>query len=311
MATIDSLLTTAGIAESAKRQKVAETVEDLLSRMSMQAAEHAVTKNDEKWESRIQELVSQADKNCESKVHESEQRTKSLIDELRTELKGEIGKVQKSMDAAGGKDPWANYSRASAVDVQARHSGFVPTQVDIKGWVHDWSKKREQGLPSTEAMAYLHKVLQASPDVQQFINLEATKAMNTKPFPLSKIEVKVQGGRDACRLVKDTFQQLFNSSEEHFVKGSKPRCCIEPSPEMKPVIVQGAKMLGILERDHGIEHLKPEWGLTLSIYQEKPGSPRLLLAEFSSPSGWTINSENLAQAKSGLTEDVVRASMRA
>ena len=81
--------------------------------------------------------------------------------------------------------------------------------------------------------------------------------------------------------------------------------------EMKPVIVQGAKMLGILERDNGIEHLKPEWGLKLAIYQEKPGSPSMLLAEYSTPSGWTFNAENLQIAKQGLTADILRTAMRA
>ena len=94
MTAIDALLTTAGIAESIKRQKVAETVEDVVSRMSMQAAEQAVTKNDEKWESRIQELMSQADKNCESKVRASEERIKSLFEKLRTELKGNSKKCR-------------------------------------------------------------------------------------------------------------------------------------------------------------------------------------------------------------------------
>ena len=50
MATLDGLLSQAGIDEPPKRQKVAETVEGLMSRMSIQAAEQAVTKNDEKWE---------------------------------------------------------------------------------------------------------------------------------------------------------------------------------------------------------------------------------------------------------------------
>ena len=161
-------------------------------------------------------------------------------------------------------------------------------------------------------MCYLHKLVQAAPEVQQYIDVEATRSCNiSRPYALAKIEVKVKGGRDGCRFAKEAFQRLFASSEEHFINGLRPRCTMESSPEMKPVIVQGAKMLGILERDNGTKHLKPEWGLKLAIYQEKPGSPSMLLAEYSTPSGWTFNAENLQIAKQGLTADILRTAMRA
>ena len=54
------------------------------------------------------------------------------------------------------------------------------------GCTTDWSKKREHGLPAHEVMAYPHKPFRAAPDVQQFINVEATNTTNTKPFPSQK-----------------------------------------------------------------------------------------------------------------------------
>ena len=84
-----------------------------------------------------------------------------------------------------------------------------------------------------------------------------------------------------------------------------------PVLAMKPVIMQGAKMLGTMERDHGIAHLKPEWGLKLSIYQqENQGDVPLFLAEFSVASGWIFHEENLAKVKPGLTGTALSSAIK-
>ena len=67
------------------------------------------------------------------------------------------------------------------------------------------------------------------------------------------------------------------------------------------LIQQGARMLGIMEREQGIAYLKPEWGPKLSIYQVKPDERPSLLAEFSVAGGWVFNDTNLGKAKPGLT----------
>ena len=85
---------------------------------------------------------------------------------------------------------------------------------------------------------------------------------------------------------------------------------MESSPAMKPVIKQGAKMLGMLERDHGICYLKPEWGLKLSIHQDKPGDAPFFLAEFSVATGWIFHEENLAKVKLGLTGSALTSAMK-
>jgi len=305
MATIDSLLEGAGV-ESSKRQKVQETVEDLLSRMSVSAANAAVAKNDEKWEARLSELNASYESKCDEKIAQSEDRTKSLIDGLAQKLDN----LEKSVAASPGTDPWHAY-QPSGQQLPNQPSTFVPSKVEIKGWVKDWAKRSEQALTHDAAMKYLHDILSKLPaPLQTCIDVDATKRMNSGRIMLSKIEVKVKGGRDACKEIKQAFEGLF-TTPENFVKETRPRCTVEPAPAMKPVIQQGAKMLGMMERDHGIGHLKPEWGQKLSIYQVKPSAMPILLAEFSVASGWIFNDTNLGKAKQGLTGNVLTSAMAA
>ena len=94
---------------------------------------------------------------------------------------------------------------------------------------------------------------------------------------------------------------------DYQVNNTKPRCTMEAPPAMKPVLAQGAKMLGILERDHGILQLKPEWGIKMSIYQVKSENERpLFLADYSVAAGWHFNDAHLARAKPGLTGDALK-----
>ena len=134
--------------------------------------------------------------------------------------------------------------------------------------------------------------------------------MNGGRIVLTKIEVKVKGGRDACREIKQAFEGLF-TTPDNYLNQTRPRRTIEHSPTMKPVIQQGAKMLGIMERDQGIGYLKPEWGPTLSIYQVKPSEMPILLAEFSVASGWSFNDTNLGKAKQGLTGNDLKVALKA
>jgi len=306
MATIDSLLEGAGV-ESAKRQKVQETVEDLLSRMSVSAATAALAKNDEKWEVRLSELTATYESKCDEKIASSEERTQNLIDGLAEK----VDNLEKSIAASRTGDPWAAY-QPGMQQQPVQDAGFVPSKVEIKGWVKDWSKRNEQALTHAAAMKFLHDLLSKVPaPVRSHIDIDATKRANGGRVMLSKIEVKVKGGREACKEVKQAFECLFNAPENH-VNLSRPRCTVEHSPAMKPVIQQGAKMLGIMEREHGISDLKPEWGPKLSIYQVKPGEPMpLLLAEFSVASGWTFIDINLGKAKLGLSGDALRAAIQA
>jgi hypothetical protein len=304
MATLDSLLS--DVPDAAKRQKVSETVEDLLARLSVQSVNAALAANDEKWESRLSELTAAVDSKCETRINDSEARTKAIIDNLAQKVE----QLKTSIANPPGTDPWSAY-RPRGQHEMAQHSTFVPSQVDIKGWVKDWAKRSEQGLTNPEAMLYLHKLVTALPaQLQSHIDIEATKQANSGRVMLAKIEVKVKGGRDACKEVKRAFENLFVDVGNH-VKDTKPRCSVESSPAMKPVIAQGAKMLGALERDNGIQYLKPEWGLKLSIYQEKPGEAPLFLADFSVATGWAFNNENLAKAKPGLTGEMLKSAVGA
>jgi len=304
MATIDSLLDGAGV-DSAKRQKVQETVEDLMTRLSVTAANAAVAKNEEKWEARLVEMTAAYEGKCDEKIKLSEERTKSMIDSLAKK----VGNLEKSMSTSPAADPWAAYI-SSGQQLPSQQSTFVPSKVEIKGWVKDWAKRNDQALTLTAAMQYLHDLLtKLPPPLQACIDVEATKRMNSGRIMLSKIEVKVNGGRDACKEVKQAFEGLF-TSPENFVNQARPRCTIEHSPAMKPVIQQGAKMLGIMERDHGIDCLKPEWGPKLSIYQVKPGAMPLLLAEFSVATGWSFSDTNLGRAKQGLTGNELTSAMQ-
>ena len=132
--------------------------------------------------------------------------------------------------------------------------------MEIKGWVKDWAKRSEQAIDHGTAMKYLHDVLsKLSAPVQACIDVEETKRMNGGRIMLTKIEIKVKGGRDACKEIKQAFEVLF-TTPNNFLNQTRPRCTIQHPPTMKPVIQQGAKMLGIMERDQGIGYLKPDWG---------------------------------------------------
>ena len=291
--------------ETAKRQKVQETVEDLMSRLSVSAANAAVAQNDEKWEARLSEMHASYESKCDEKIAQSEERTKAMIDNLAEKF----SELQKSM-AASPADPWHAYQPTGQQSLN-QHATFVPSKVEIKGWVKDWAKRSEQSLTHGAAMQYVHDMLTKLPaPLQSSVDVEATKRMNSGRVMLSKIEIKVKGGRDACKEIKQAFEGLFTTPENH-VNATRPRCTIEHSPAMKPVIQQGARMLGLLERDHGIGFLKPEWGPKLSIYQVKPSGMPLLLTEFSVASGWKFHDINLGQAKQGLTGNELKSAMEA
>ena len=127
MTSLDSLLETAGV-ESAKRHKVAETAEDLLSRLSMTAATAAVAKNDEKWEARLSGLTVSYEGKCDEKIAQSEARTKSMSDSLVEK----VGSLEKSMSTFHVPDPWSSY-RSNGQQPQSHQSSFVPSKVGIKG----------------------------------------------------------------------------------------------------------------------------------------------------------------------------------
>ena len=124
-----------------------------------------------------------------------------------------------------------------------------------------------------------------------------------------KVELKIDGGREACWIVKEALGNLFEKVDFRFRGENPPRVVLESSPEMQPVIAAGFRMLGFLERQ-GIQNLKPEWGRTLSIYQAMPAQRPIFLADFSIAKGWSIQEGNLGLVKPGLTAATVLAAVR-
>ena len=131
------------------------------------------------------------------------------------------------------------------------------------------------------------------------IDIEATKRALGGRVIVTKIEFKIIGDRQACVTVKEALQTLFQNQDFH-IRSKKPLAVVEVSPEMKPVIAQGGRMLGYLERK-GLVHLKPEWGFNLRIYYAPKDERPSLLAEYCEKNGWSIQEGNLSRAMPGLT----------
>ena len=121
----------------------------------------------------------------------------------------------------------------------------------------------------------------------------------------TKFVLKIEGGKEACFKVKDALETIL-APGAHNINQTTPKVRIEPSPEMQPIINEGGRMLGFLERQ-GIQRLKPEWGQTLRIFQTRPEQRPILLAEFTRAGGWSIQEGNLEKAKSGLSAATVLA----
>ena len=79
---------------------------------------------------------------------QNDKKFQSVVDEMH--------KLPRPLDASQASDPWSAYLRGGT-----QQSVFVPSQVDVKGWVKDWSKRGEQSLSKIEAELYLQKVFTA------------------------------------------------------------------------------------------------------------------------------------------------------
>jgi len=250
----------------------------------------------------LSDFLEQSDQRAEARILESEAKLRAEFTAATAAFQGEVANLTKVVEEIKKGE---SHKPVHMDRLKNDMKSFQPGKVEIKGWVGDWDKRYNQGLTRPEATQCINTLIrQLDEKTKELIDQNKTmKGLEGRSI-FFKIEVHVIGGKEACFVVKEKFDELVKLPT-NYVNGVELKCKNEVSPAMRPVVVAGAKILKFLE-SKGVTHLTPEWGLTLRIVWAPPDRRPVLLGEFSQQKGWDktdgfkelpgISSEDIAAA---------------
>ena len=252
--------------------------------------EERIKKRDDEWESRAKGLLDEYSKTTDAKiakaVSESEARQHKAVEDLRQEI---LAKLDTNSSSAGPAS--TSTSARAAPGSSDRH--FIPKKLWIKGYVVDWTCKDRSSLSKPKVIEWINSIKNELKDeLKDHIDVEAsTRFANKGLFTKFAILLKNVDTRDGAWKVKDDIVRIL-SEGKCFINDIEPRAVLEPSPVMKPLIDQGGKALGLLERK-GVAKgsMLPEWGPPVRIFDNRnPDSP-ICICEYDASQGWTVHGE--------------------
>ena len=218
--------------------------------------EQAVRRSEERFNPKISEAAEAAAEKVAAKF---EQRFKNV----ETDVKSQGDRLQtleddvKMLKSTGLPTPEGVLTQTSAGT--SVRTAFVPSGVELKGFIPDWEKRHETALTANDAKDYVKKLAAEIDPEKQYFDDGRLAALSFRALNFSMF-LKIPGGKDACYDVKHKIEAALAQSTDLYINGKKPRVVVEPPPDKKPVLSAGGKFLGISER-HGLANLKPsgEW----------------------------------------------------
>jgi hypothetical protein len=291
--------------EPVKRARLGDCITDLLQKQ----AGLVVQKSDESWDMRVKTIMDTMDKKVDAKIQQSEQRTLELIKTLQEEVK-----AIKAAGSSASVSPSVATTTDRSGGTMGNYSNFVPTCVEIKGYISDWSQMDKTAMTKPEAMSFLSGVIEhIDPDVRKEIDMEKTEEKMRGVF-ISKIELQVNGGNAMCWKVKKELDKIMLERDMK-VNDRRPSCVVQAAPWKKPCLNAAGKFLGYMKK-MGIQKDKvivDSWGPPKVRIAHAPGGAArpALLAEFTEKGGWSIQEGELIKLKSDLTAAAVLEAMRA
>ena len=295
---LSDVLATAGVDDPLKRSKLSETIGGLLEAVT----DRALAKNDAVWEKRLPDILAAQDAKVDAKITVSEERTKAIIHKLQSDV-DEIKNKLTGMPAQSSAPP------GRVRDIQRN---FTPRKVWIKGYIIDWKVKDASSLSKHKVMEWVAEVVGRMGDgIRNHIDMEATRKYATRVmFTKFALHLKDVTDREVAWSVKNEIERIVGEGD-CLINDLKPRVTIDPSPEMKPFIDQGGKLLGILQTK-GVprQDLRPEWGPPVRIYDNRKVEHPVCIGEYDVKKGWDIHEAPLQGLVPGLKAEDLKVSLQ-
>ena len=298
---LDNVLETAGVTDPSKRVKISETIGGLLEAVT----DRALSKNDAAWEKRLPDILAAQDAKIDANIASSEEKTMAMVNKLQSDVE-EI--KNKLTNPAMSNTPAPSSTPGLPRQVQRN---FIPRKLWIKGYIVDWKKKDESSLTKPKVAEWMTHVFGLmSEGIKAHIDTDASSKYATKIlFTKFAIHLNNVTDREVAWTVKKEIERILGEGEG-LINGLKPRVTVDPSPEMKPYIDQGGKLLGILQAK-GVpnDHLRPEWGPPVRIYDNPQKEAPLCIGEYDLRKGWNFHEAVLQGLVPGLKAEDLKVSL--
>ncbi len=120
-----------------------------------------------------------------------EKRIKADMNALEQRLSDAISVAPSAASTTGAR---AQGSGLAPPSVSGPNPQFMPTKVEIKGFITSWSDRETQGVTKMEAMTWIANLMTKLPeDVRPLVDIRGTERLNAG-FGNTKIQVKVTEG---------------------------------------------------------------------------------------------------------------------
>ena len=204
-----------------------------------------------------------------------------------------------SLSAAGGSVAGSSLSRAQNHPNSTRDAlkAFVPTLVEVKGWVKNWSSPDDSSLMEDEVFELLNTITaDLKENLKNLIDVDKTKEMAGPRLLFTKMQICLKEGctkANAIDLQRDVARVL--TKRKITKNGQTLRCTAETAPALQPLSRAAGKFYGLLE-SKGVskDHVRMQYlgaAQELRIRWWTQGTRPVRLATYTVHEGWALQPE--------------------